>query len=114
MPDGGQYRLVPDFKSVTLGRVLKRPRVIAIPIIIAALASGLVCYLLAGYLTRPIRRLSQATRQFASGDLSQRVTPEMGGRRDEIVDLARDFDVMAERLEQLISSIFWLARWLLK
>ena len=101
---GGNYRLIPDFQAVTLDRVLRRPRVIAIPIIVAAIVSGLVCFLLAGYLTRPIQRLSRATNQFAAGDLGLRVAPTMGGRRDEITDLAHDFDHMAEQLQALIGS----------
>ena len=104
LPDGSQYRLVADFQAVTLGRILRRPRVIAAPFIVAAIISGLVCFLLARYLTTPIRRLSQATRQFASGDLGLRVSPGLGRRRDEIADLARDFDLMAGRLQELIGS----------
>ena len=104
LADGSHYRLMPDFQAVTLDRVLRRPRVIAIPVIVAAIVSALVCFLLAGYLAKPIRRLSRATRQFASGDLDLRVAPAMGGRRDEIADLARDFDHMAERLQSLIIS----------
>ena len=104
LPDGSRYRLVADFQAVTLGRILRRPRVIAAPFIVAAIISGLVCFLLARYLTTPIRRLSQATRQFASGDLGLRVSPGLGRRRDEIADLARDFDLMAGRLQELIGS----------
>ena len=104
LPDGSRYRLVADFQAVTLGRVLRRPRVIAAPLIVAAVISGLVCFLLARYLTTPIRRLSRAPRQFASGDLGLRVSPGLGSRRDEIADLARDFDHMAERLQELIGS----------
>jgi two-component system sensor histidine kinase CpxA len=104
VPGGNHYRLVADFQAVTLGRVLRRPRVIASPIILAAIISGLVCFLLARYLTTPIRRLSRATHQFASGDFSLRVSPALGRRRDEIADLARDFDHMAERLQELLNS----------
>jgi two-component system sensor histidine kinase CpxA len=104
LPDGEVFRLVPDFQSITLGRVLQRPRVIALPLVIAALVSGLVCFLLARYVTAPVSRLRRATEHLASGDLSQRVTPAMGNRKDEIADLARDFDRMAERLEQLMTS----------
>ena len=104
VPGVGEYLLVPDFQAVTLNRVLSRPRVIALPVIVAAIVSGLVCFLLAGYLTRPIRRLSNATHQFAAGNLSLRVAPTMGRRRDEVADLARDFDHMAARLQILIGS----------
>lgn len=59
---------------------------------------------LAAYLARPIRRLRGGFRQLAEGDLKVRLTPGMGGRRDEIADLAHDFDAMAERLQQLVAS----------
>jgi two-component system sensor histidine kinase CpxA len=52
-------------------------------------------------LTRPIRRLRRAAQQMAGGDLSVRV----GGRgKDEVAELARDFDVMAERLREMLDS----------
>jgi len=103
-PDGGEYRLIPDFRAVTLNRVLSRPRVIAVPFIAAAIISGLVCFFLARYLTRPILRLSRATKLYASGDLAMRVAPSVEGRHDEVAQLARDFDHMAERLQALIAA----------
>lgn len=67
--------------------------------------SGLIlCYLLALYLTSPIRKLREATNRLAEGDLSTRVAQKVGRRRDEIADLARDFDSMAERIESLLLS----------
>ena len=104
LPDGTEYRMVPDFQAVTLGRVLRRPRVIALPIVIAAVVSGLVCLLLARYLTAPIGRLRRATEAYAAGDLKPRVAPTLGSRRDEIADLARAFDHMAQRLQELMTS----------
>ncbi len=104
LPDGTEYRMVPDFQAVTLGRVLRRPRVIALPIVIAAVVSGLVCLLLARYLTAPIGRLRRATEAYAAGDLKPRVAPTLGSRKDEIADLARAFDHMAQRLQELMTS----------
>jgi two-component system sensor histidine kinase CpxA len=68
------------------------------------LISGIVCYGLAKYLTSPAIKLRRATRQFAGGDLSARVAAKMGRRRDELADLGRDFDQMAERIETLMLS----------
>lgn len=104
LPDGHRVWLVPDFHGVTLGRFLGRPRVIALPLLVAALAAGLVCLLLARYLAAPIERLRRATLAYAAGDFSQRVGPSLGARRDEIVDLARALDHMAERLDALLRS----------
>ena len=68
------------------------------------LTAILVCYTLALYLTSPIRKLREATQKLADGDLHTRVATRIGRRRDELGDLARDFDVMAERIESLITS----------
>ena len=68
------------------------------------LTAVLVCFALAKYLTSPIGKLRTATQKLADGDLSSRVVPMVGRRRDELADLARDFDVMAERIETLVIS----------
>ncbi len=68
------------------------------------LTAVVLCYLLALYLTSPIRKLREATNKLADGNFETRVIPGLGRRRDEIGDLARDFDVMAERIESLITS----------
>jgi two-component system OmpR family sensor kinase len=60
--------------------------------------------LLAWYLTRPIRNLRWAFDAAAAGRLETRVSPLMGRRRDEIADLGRDFDRMAQQLQNLVSS----------
>lgn len=104
LPDQTEYRMIPDFQAVTLGRVLRRPRVIALPIVVAAIVSGIVCLLLARYLTAPIGRLRRATEAYAAGDLNPRVAPTLGSRRDEIADLARAFDHMAQHLQELMAA----------
>lgn len=68
------------------------------------LTAILVCYALALYLTSPIRKLREAAQKLADGDLQTRVAGQVGRRRDELADLARDFDIMAERIESLITS----------
>ena len=59
---------------------------------------------LAWYLTKPIRRLRDGFTELAQGRLGVRLKEHMGRRRDELADLARDFDSMAERLQRLITS----------
>ncbi len=68
------------------------------------LASLLFAAGLALYLHRPIRHLHEANRRFAAGDLGTRVSPLVGARNDEIADLARDFDHMAERLQTTVDD----------
>jgi signal transduction histidine kinase len=70
----------------------------------ALLASGLVCFLLARWLTRPIRALREAGSAIAAGNLSARVGPGIGARSDEIGALAREFDRMASRVESLLDN----------
>jgi two-component system, OmpR family, sensor kinase len=72
--------------------------------VITLLVSTIVCFLLARYLSDPIRHLRAATRSIAAGDLGVRVASLMGTRRDELGMLARDFDLMAERLRALLES----------
>ncbi len=73
-------------------------------IAIAVLTSGLMCYLLAWSMTTPVRRLRTAAQNLASGDLSARTGAPATGRRDELSELMRDFDRMAERIESLVES----------
>lgn len=68
------------------------------------IVSGVICYLLARYLTGPIVKLSHATHRFAAGDFSTHLSSEMGKRKDEISNLALDFDNMAERIASLLMS----------
>jgi two-component system, OmpR family, sensor histidine kinase CpxA len=68
------------------------------------LSSGLVCYLLARYLTSPIVQLRRATQRLAAGDLAARAGVAPTRRRDELAELVRDFDAMAERLEDLVNA----------
>jgi two-component system sensor histidine kinase CpxA len=86
-------------------RLFLGPRGLPIPgLIIAVISSGLVCYLLAWLLTLPIVRLRAATRQLAAGDLAARAGAPNIRRRDEVAGLMRDFDGMAERLENLVKA----------
>ena len=73
-------------------------------LLVVLTVSGLICYLLARYLTAPILRLGVAARRLAAGDLSVRVSPTLGHRNDEISRLAFDFDRMAERIDWLLKS----------
>jgi two-component system sensor histidine kinase CpxA len=71
---------------------------------VAFLVSGCICYLLARYITAPILGLREASQQLATGALSTRAAMGMEHRRDELGDLVRDFNAMADRIEQLIAT----------
>jgi two-component system, OmpR family, sensor histidine kinase CpxA len=86
-------------------RVFFGPRGMPIPgLIILIITSGLVCYFLSWYLTKPIVRLRAATQQLAAGDLTARIGAPRIGRRDEVAGLMRDFNAMAERMETLVKA----------
>ncbi|HKY26875.1 MAG TPA: ATP-binding protein [Pyrinomonadaceae bacterium] len=69
-----------------------------------SIVGALFCYWLARYLTSPVTKLRAATQQLAQGNLSARVGPAIGNRRDELAYLGADFDLMAEQIESLINS----------
>lgn len=72
---------------------------------VAALLASLACAIgLAWYVAKPIRQLRGAFDAAAEGDLNVRVGGKMGGRRDELADLGRNFDRMTERLEALVNG----------
>ncbi len=68
-------------------------------LILAAVA--LVCWLLAVNIASPLRDLARAVERFGRGDLSVRLNPR---RKDEIGELGRSFDRMAERIGTLMTS----------
>lgn len=80
------------------------PRVLIPRLAALTLVVGLFCLLLARHLSSPVAALRAATRGLAEGDLGARVGPPVARRSDEIGDLARDFDGMAERLEQQVEA----------
>lgn len=75
---------------------------LALRLLIVLLVGGLFCYALAKYLTTPLQKLRLATNELAEGKLGARVTKNLANRRDEIGQLGRDFNGMAERLEALV------------
>jgi len=86
-------------------RVFFGPRGMPVPgLIIAIISSGLVCYFLSWFMTKPIVRLRAATQQLAAGDLTARTGAPVTKRKDEVAGLMRDFDAMAERIETLVKA----------
>ncbi|MEW8027715.1 MAG: ATP-binding protein [Candidatus Thiodiazotropha sp.] len=114
-PDGSRYRVTaqapfrsgvsrPVWRALPIGLFNRDPWLFYLRLGIAVVVSGVVCFWLAWYLAKPVRRLREASRRLSEGDLDIRVAQAMGRRRDEIADLGKDFDWMAERLQALIAS----------
>ncbi|HKJ17475.1 MAG TPA: ATP-binding protein [Xanthomonadales bacterium] len=70
----------------------------------AALISAFVSFFLAKSLTSPLQRMRDTSRKIAGGDLNARVGELKPPRRDEIGELAEDFDLMADRLQHMQSA----------
>ncbi len=75
-----------------------------IPIIAATIASFIFASLLAWYFSKPIRSLRSAFESVASGNFNVDLNKIMGGRRDDLADLGRDFDRMTSQLRSLIEG----------
>jgi signal transduction histidine kinase len=73
-------------------------------LLLFTLAGGIFCFFISRYLTKPLNKLGEAAANIAEGRLDTRVDPSLINRRDEIADLARNFDRMAERIEALITG----------
>lgn len=73
-------------------------------VLFVLLVGGVFCFLLTRHLSRPIEQLRWATGNIASEQLQTRVDPGVLRRHDELADLGRDFNRMANRIEQLVTA----------
>jgi two-component system, OmpR family, sensor histidine kinase CpxA len=77
---------------------------LALKLLVALVATGFLCSILARHLAKPIRALQTAAERIADGDLSVRAWPAIAPRNDELAILARDFDRMAQRIQGLLQK----------
>jgi two-component system sensor histidine kinase CpxA len=103
-PSGHGYVFVAEMPRGPFGAFRPSGRIQLLRLVLAILISGAICYLLTRSLTAPILRLRGAATQLATGDLTARADALVSKRRDEIGDLGRDFNSMAGRIEDLITS----------
>lgn len=101
-PDGASYRVsyYPQRGSRNHG-IFGIPMEVVIVVVVGGLGFSAI---LAWYLTQPIQRMQIGFGRLAQGNFATRLGPAMGRRRDEIADLAHDFDKMAVRLEELVAA----------
>lgn len=66
-----------------------------------AILVALMAWVFARHLAKPLRELRETVRNFGAGELGLRTRSR---RHDELGDLARDFDTMADRLETLLTA----------
>jgi two-component system phosphate regulon sensor histidine kinase PhoR len=92
--------------SLPLDAVESVVRRVTVSIIIAMAAATvlviLAAWLIARFTTRPIRKLTAASRRITSGELGQKIAIEA---RDEVGELAHAFNEMSARLKELVETI---------
>lgn len=86
-------------RRLDLGHMQRVP--LFVRVLIAVLIIGMVSYMLAVVLSRRIKQLRSAAQVIAGGDLSARVDIAGG---DEISALADDFNLMTQRISEMIVS----------
>lgn len=71
---------------------------------VALMLSGLLSAILAWSFSRPLKQFRSASQKLANGNLATRVGQSLTERMDEFGILGRDFDHMADRLQNLVSA----------
>ncbi len=71
-------------------------------VLLALLSTVLVAGFLAWNFSKPIRKLDWAMRRAADGNFEDRIAPIVGHNYDEIGDLAKRYDAMAEKINGLL------------
>ncbi|WP_428312828.1 HAMP domain-containing sensor histidine kinase [Hydrocarboniphaga sp.] len=75
-----------------------------VPFFSGAVVALLFGFAMAWYMARPLHLLSRGLREAAAARFDMRLAPLLGSRRDEIADLAQDFDSMASQLQQALAQ----------
>jgi signal transduction histidine kinase len=71
---------------------------------IAVIVAAMTALILARYISSPVVRLQRAARALAAGEFDTRVGRPFVRRHDEVGTLARDFDSMAEQIQNLLTA----------
>ncbi len=103
-PDGGRLILVVAARMPPRPVDLLEPGALWWRLGLMALLVGALCLWLAHGLAAPLGALRGVVRRLAGGDLTARASPSLTRRRDEVGELAREFDAMAGRLEALVAA----------
>ena len=104
LPIDAEYVLVAEVQHPSHVQRVLDPHGLTLRLGVAFVIIGVVSWLLARSLAAPIGELRRATRRLADGELSVRVGPGLGRRRDETAQLGHDFDRMAGRIGELLDA----------
>jgi two-component system, OmpR family, sensor kinase len=102
--DGHQRQFVAI--SSSRGRIPPRTRekiLLVVQLALSLLLIGSIGWWVARSVSRPVEAMRAATRKMAAGEFATRVDNRWSAARDELGQLARDFNSMAERIELLVA-----------
>jgi signal transduction histidine kinase len=101
-PSGELYYIVTVPSRANLWSVVLTRHPVIILLVFGV--SGLIVFLLARHFSLPIQSLKKTSLQLAKGDLQVRCQLKRSRIPDELSDLSRDFNFMADRLEELFHA----------
>ncbi len=108
IPRSGRYEMYLLFPLTNQNKTLSLiSRSIILVDIALVLLIGLITWLVARQVVRPVREAARIAERFTSGDLNQRMQVT---RKDEIATLGNSFNEMAESIQQQISRLENLSR----
>jgi len=93
-----ETRTRPDLTAKLFGFFL------SVQVVLLMVVAGIAALLISLMVVRPVNRLRQYTRDLYNGDLSARTDDGLSRRGDEIGELSREFNRMAEYVEQTLQS----------
>jgi len=98
------YQLLLHVPAQELFRWQRTPLAMLSNITMVMLLLALLSLLLSRYLTAPLQKLGVAAEDLAEGRFDARALARIGRRRDEIGQLSRRFQSMADRVQSLLNS----------
>ncbi|GAB2586206.1 HAMP domain-containing histidine kinase [Dyella jejuensis] len=102
--DGHDRQLVAMSSSrARIPRHLREKILLAVQLGLSLLLIVGIGWWVARSVSRPVEAMRAATRKMAAGEFATRVDRRWSGARDELGQLARDFNGMAERIETLVA-----------
>ena len=104
------YQLLLHIPGPELFRWQRTPFALISNITMAMLLLALLSLLLSRYLTAPLQKLGVAAEDLAEGRFDATALTRIGRRRDEIGQLSRQFQSMADRVQSLLNSQTQLMR----
>ncbi len=91
-----------DWEHSPVGHFIRT--MLSIQVVLILLVSAIAASLLTWIIVGPLNRLRDHTQALYSGELNTRADEKLRSRGDEIGELAREFDRMAEYVEQTLTS----------